>query len=295
MLVGGAGVAWYDSLSNLLKRAMVVAPSANPTLEGFWKDFVSIASKKSFILLICQGAFASSGLAATNFLIEIFQYAGYQDFQASTLVGWMAVGNVVGALGTGHLADECAKRDPATGRIKFGTVGNLCILALLLGLALGDTEEMLNTRHYYALGAVCFLLGMFQLFAYVGAVKPILSEIVPRRVAGQTLAYAAGIDGAIAAVAGAPVVALISQSVFGYQPTELEISDMPTELRKNNLVALTGAFFVVCFTGMLLATVFFALLGQTYETDRQESRHENGEDDEMTLLANKKLGDPMAL
>lgn len=181
-------------------------------------------------------------------------------------------------------ADECARRDPAKGRILYGVAGNCCVIAILLGLAIGGLDNILNVRHYIQLGAICFFTGVFQLWAYVGAVKPILSEIVPRRLTGQTLAYAAGIDGAIASILGAPVLAAIAQELFHYQPTELMINDMSRTLRINNLLALSNAYFTVVLVSMVAATILFAALVQTYQYDKEASLKEDNENEQSTLI-----------
>lgn len=274
----------HEYLSKTLCRAVAISNAEPWHIDQVNRDFSEIMARRSFVLLLCQGAFASTAHYGGSFLIEIFQYAGFEDFQASTFVGWMSLGNILGALGTGVWADECAKKNPANGRILYGVVGNCCIIAILLGIAISGFENILNVRHAQELGAICFIFGVFQLFAYVGAVKPILSEITPRRLAGQTLAYAAGIDGAIASIAGAPVIATISQDVFQYQPTEKKIAEMSRDLRRNNLFALSNAYFCVTLVSLSAATILFALLSSTYQHDKEASAKENGQDEQKTLL-----------
>jgi len=270
MLVAVTGYFMYETLVKTLRRALVVSTSTSDV----GTNALAILSKRSFVLLLCQGAFASTWMAAGSFLIEIFQYAGFADFQASTLVGWISFGSIIGALVTGYWADICAKKDPATGRIFYGTAGNCGMIIILCAMALGGVDTMLNVRHYYELGAICFFMGLFQFAAYIGAVKPILSEIVPRRLAGQALAYAAGFDGAIASVAGAPLVATISQKLFNYQPTDAVIAHMSRELRRNNLMALAKSYMLVMSVSIIAATLCFAMLKLTYESDKNESARE---------------------
>jgi len=263
-----------ENLHKLLRRALVTSNFDS----SFKNNFLAIFSKNSFLLLLCQGAMASTAIHARDFAIEIFQYAGFADFQASTLVSWNAIGQICGALMTGFSADIAAKKYPQNGRIVFGTCGNLVVICILMALGIFGIDGILNVRHYWALGAICFFMGVFQLFAYVGAVKPILSEIVPRRLTGQTLAYAAGIDGAFSAVCGAPLVAAIAEKVFGYEPTEQKVEDMTQDLRKNNLTALSRSFWFVCTICMVLATMLFVLLSLTYYSDKKASEAEDGED-----------------
>lgn len=284
LLVAALMFIMYEYLSKMLSRALVTSNHEPWDLQQSATDSRAILSRRSFLLLLCQGAFASTAHSCGSFLIEIFQYAGFEDFEASTLVGWISIGQIVGALSTGFWADECARRDPAKGRILYGVAGNCCVIAILLGLAIGGLDNILNVRHYIQLGAICFFTGVFQLWAYVGAVKPILSEIVPRRLTGQTLAYAAGIDGAIASILGAPVLAAIAQELFHYQPTELMINDMSRTLRINNLLALSNAYFTVVLVSMVAATILFAALVQTYQYDKEASLKEDNENEQSTLI-----------
>lgn len=281
------GVSMYvlnNFLNETLIRALVTSPGEAWNMTVGASDFMTIISRNSFLVLLAQGAFASTFSAAGGFLIEIFQYAGFEDFQASTLAGLISLGSIVGALGSGYFADQCAKLDPAKGRILYGLLGNCVCVTLLLAMAFGDVDTILNTRHYYGLGAICFITGVFQLFAYVGAVKPILSEIVPRRLAGQAYAYAAGIDGAIAALAGAPVLATIAQKVFDYQPTGDTIATMDSDLRRNNLMALARAYFFVTLVCHLSSSALFTMLIKTYQPDKETSAKENGEYEQKALL-----------
>jgi len=284
MLVAMAGYLMYESLSKTLRRALVISPSTTDVVT----NALAIFAKPSFSFLLCQGAFASAAGAAGSFLIEIFQYAGFADFEASTLVGFMSVGVIVGALVSGYVADICAKKDPKNGRIVVGTIGNCASVVTLLICALCGVDTILNVRHYYQLGAVCFVLGFTQYVAYIGAVKPILAEIAPKRLAGQTLAYAAGIDGAIASIAGAPLVAAVSQKLFKYQPTNKQIADMSQALRKNNLQALAKSYFLVVTVSLIAATFLFAMLRLTYDSDKNASTKENGEDEQKSLLKQDK-------
>jgi len=284
MLVAVSGYLMYDILSKTLRRALVVSPSTADAAA----NAIAIFSKPSFSVLLCQGAFASAAGAAGSFLIEIFQYAGFADFEASTLVGWMSFGTIVGALVSGYWADICAKKDPTNGRIVYGSAGNCASVACLLVIALCGVDTILNVRHYYQLAAICFFLGAFQYAAYIGAVKPILAEIAPKRLAGQTLAYAAGIDGAIASIAGAPLVAAVSQKIFKYQPTNQQIANMSQALRKSNLQALAKSYFLVTTVSLIAATFLFAMLRLTYESDKNASAKENAEDEQKSLLKQDK-------
>lgn len=279
----------HEYLIKTLRQALATTNSNRIDLRTAMSELKEICSRSSFILLICQGAFASTAYAGGAFLIEVFQYAGFEDFQASTLVGWLSVGNIIGALATGVLADQAAKKYPSSGRIVIACSANAVLLLILMSLAAFNFESALNIRNYYLLSAVCLVYGVFQLSSYVGAVKPILAEIVPHRLAGQTLAYAAGIDGAISAIAGAPVVATISEKVFGYKQTDMVIEDMPRDLRRNNLIALASGYFTVTVVSIILATAFFAMLNKTYKADKDSSEKEQ-ENESKALIGGSPSG-----
>jgi MFS family permease len=267
--VGTTLALFREELSNVLSSALLVAP-AN-AVSGFFSDARTVFGKKSFIVLLFQGAFASAGHAAMGFSIMVYQYSGFTDFQASTLVSFNAVGHAAGAIASGFLADRCAKGMPGHGRIYFGQAGSLLSLTMLVGFAVAGAEDFLNSEHYYLIATFSLLLGFFQLWAYVGAVKPILSEIVPFRLVGSTLSYAAAIDGAFASFMGAPVVGFIAESLFGYRKTDQVISEMAISLRESNRDSLCKAFLTVVTTGVGVSFCLFSLLHHVYPEDRNRA------------------------
>jgi len=86
------------------------------------------------------------------------------------------------------------------------------------------------------------------------------------------IGYAAAIDGVVSAMLGGPLIGFLSERVFGYQRTTLDVDAMPEEQRLANLEALSQSLGMVtscCIVGNLLA---FSILHITYKTDRHQAK-----------------------
>lgn len=244
--------------------------SGAPSDTSPFQDFLIIARTRSFILVILQGIFASTARSAMTYLVMLFQYMQYSDFRASTLAGMGDVGQAVGALVAGTLSDSIARKSPLHGRVLLGQAGSLgciCMLTTIVGTIHGG--GLLDNKHFSFLASSMFSLGILSVTAYVGSIKPILVEIVPLRLSGSILAYAAAIDGAVAAFIGAPLVGAVSENVFGYVSTDDTISEMPDAVRETNMLALAKAFIAVFGFSTVMSFVIFSLLHATFPGDRR--------------------------
>mmetsp|Transcript_36404 Transcript_36404/g.66684 ORF Transcript_36404/g.66684 Transcript_36404/m.66684 type:complete len:549 (-) Transcript_36404:39-1685(-) len=234
-----------------------------------------ILRRRSFLVLILQGAFASTGIKAMTYMSMWFQYQGFADVPASTLICSMPLGCIFGALAAGYISDELAKLYPDHGRISFGMVVmvlQLVVLVLMFIPGMNATATDANFRRFLVL---MFLYGAVSVMAYTGAIRPLFTEIVPIRLVGQVIAFGAAIDGAIASVGGNALVGYITQHLFGYQPTSLTIAEMPEELREQNATALAQAISCVSLIAALVTVMAFVLLHCTFVDDRAASRRED--------------------
>lgn len=262
--------AW--SVNPEVKRLGEAPEQSENGRDDAWEDFVSILRTKSFCLVILQGVFASTSRSAMTYLIMVFQYMSFSDFEAASLAGMGDIGQAIGALIAGALSDRIAARLPRYGRVSLGQLGSLGSILLVSGVCVHAVSDpmALHNIHFTVPAIFMLTLGFLTVISYVGAVKPILAEIVPLRMSASTLAYAAAIDGMVAAFIGAPLVGAVSENFFGYHNTDETIVTMPEWERKNNMMALSKAFLLVFGLSTVMSFLIFSMLHFTFPEDTTE-------------------------
>jgi len=266
-LVLGGAAALFSVALVLLARNLPI-PRAEGLAGSAWDDFVETFKMPTFRVVLLQGAFVCTALEAHAFLVIWAQYIGYQNWVAGILVSMGMLGTLVGCFVGGSLGDWAAHKSPDHGRIYVGQVGGSLMLTFWIGIMVVPHK----TRYVYILGLLLFLFGSVKNWEYVGAIRPILVEVAPSRRRGQTIGYAAAVDGIVSASLGGPLIGLLAEQVFGYEQTSLDVNVMPEEQRLGNLGALTRALGVVtaaCITGNLIA---FSILHYTYAADRSAAK-----------------------
>eukprot|EP00933_Yihiella_yeosuensis_P003332 TRINITY_DN10602_c0_g2_i1.p1 TRINITY_DN10602_c0_g2~~TRINITY_DN10602_c0_g2_i1.p1 ORF type:complete len:550 (-),score=67.60 TRINITY_DN10602_c0_g2_i1:88-1737(-) len=239
-----------------------------------------IFKRNSFLVLLLQGAFASTTLKAMQYQMMWYQYLGFDDFRASAIASAAYAGCMVGAFSGGCLSDAIARRYPRHGRICFGQI---CVgLELVVLVFIFMSGEAPSPRGYAAFTqrvGMSFLFGITSIMAYALVVKPLFIEIVPSHMIAQVVALAAAIDGAFSSFLSTPLVGWITEHVFDYQTTTLEIRNMPDTLRRHNANALGKAIGVLTVVSTALTIVSFSLLHCTYPKDHSSAAEEEEEED----------------
>merc|ERR1719199_1895306 len=110
----------------------------------------------------------------------------------------MLLGCGIGALGSGFLSDFLAVRFPMHGRIAsaqeaYSIMGMMLVIGILKGQDYFNSGRM--PIHVFA--SFMLIFGIFSVVGYIGAVKPILSEIVAPRLVATALGFCSAIDNAI--------------------------------------------------------------------------------------------------
>lgn len=276
-LFGLALLGMHTWSTNPVVRKLGEAPEQSQSQRNgggsqIWQDFKSVVRTQSFCLVILQGIFASTSRSAMTYLIMVFQYMSFSDFEAASLAGMGDIGQAIGALIAGSMSDMIAARLPRHGRVFLGQVGSLGSILLVAGVCLHalNHPSSLNKIHFIVPAIFMLALGFMTVVSYVGAIKPILAEIVPARMSASTLAYAAAIDGLVAAFIGAPLVGAVSENVFGYQNTEQTVAEMSVSLRKNNMLALSRAFILVFGLSTVMCFAIFSMLHFTFPQDTKD-------------------------
>ena len=93
-------------------------------------------------------------------------------------------------------------------------------------------------------GLVMFSLGFVASWYSAGCNRPILAEIVQPAERSSIYAMLLSLEGLVGAL-GAPLVGILSEDVFGYQKTDLDVRELPPDFLENNRVALATSIVVV--------------------------------------------------
>lgn len=261
--------AW--SADSLVRR-VGEAPEQEHGADSGWDDFKTIVRTQSFCLVILQGIFASTSRSAMTYLVMVFQYMSFSDFEAATLAGMGDIGQAIGALVAGAVSDAIAAKLPRHGRVYLGQVGTLgsILLAVAVCYQAQKDPSILKNVHFTVPALFMLSLGFMTVVSYVGAIKPILAEIVPTKMSASALAYAAAIDGSVAAFIGAPLVGAVSENFFGYHSTDQTIAEMHARQRENNMLALSKSFILVFGLSTTMSFAIFSMLHFTFPKDAKE-------------------------
>mmetsp|Transcript_106770 Transcript_106770/g.284076 ORF Transcript_106770/g.284076 Transcript_106770/m.284076 type:complete len:530 (-) Transcript_106770:34-1623(-) len=231
-----------------------------------------IVQRRSFLVLLMQGACASTTLKAMQYQVMWYQYLGFSDLVASAITSAAPLGCIGGAIASGYLSDWLATRYPNHGRILMGQAADLAkLLVLFLMFIVCGSLHGLNVGCVTLMTILSFSFGFVSIMAYAGVVKPLFAEIVPPQLIGQVIGFAAAVDGATSSFASTPVVGFITEHVFHYKETKLAVEDMDDAVRAANAAALGSAIAAVTMTSTLLTVLSLGLLHITYPKERMAS------------------------
>jgi MFS family permease len=248
------------------------APSTSP-VSDVYDDFVTMFKRKSFWVLLLQGAFASTTVKAMQYQTMWFQYVGFTDLMASAITSAVPFGCMTGAVMSGYFSDWIARLYPIHGRIFFAQFADLCKLSVLFYTFVICATPGPNPSSEFAERMLqSFLFGFLSIMTYASVIKPLFAEIVPAQMIAQTIAVAAAFDGAFSSIASTPVVGFITEHIFHYQSTTLSFEEMPAQLRERNANALGRSIAAVTLASAALQILSFSLLHLTYPKDSRASR-----------------------
>jgi MFS family permease len=296
------GLAWVISMVRVEVRTGLFAESRTwarlhrtsstewdaTTVESFFGDIAmtvrTIFGRRSFLVLLVQGAFASTTLKAMHYQVMWYQYLGFSDLASSSIASAIYVGCMVGAFTAGPCADKLARLYPKHGRIAFGQFTDGAKLSILvLTFILCGTPNPNDPSVFCVRVSLSFFFGFMSIMAYASVVKPLFVEIVPANMIAQVIALAAAIDGAFSSFASTPVVGMVTENIFGYTRTRLSIHEMPESLRRANADALGHAIGSVAIVSTVLTILSFCFLHFTYPKDIQQSEEDDDSEEDSVI------------
>jgi len=215
----------------------------------------------SYRIVILQGMFQEMSFGAMQFLAMYFQYLGLPDAQAGFAAAMYQFSRGLGYFGGGTIGDVLAKWSPHHGRTFAAQLS--CILSLplvwLLFHVIGDNVP--------AIVVVVFTLGLVSVWPKTACNKPILIDVVPDGCIASATAWDRTIEGGVGHTVGPHAMALICTVVYGYNPTDVQVSDLTVADQMTNMRALASSLFLVVCLCKSSCCLIYCLLHHTYKQD----------------------------
>lgn len=232
-------------------------------LADVFKRARSYFSIPTFRIIVLQGLFGSVPGQAIGFLAMFFQYIGFSDTTAASMVTSFVFMQAVGGVLGGYLGDMAARCSKRHGRI---VVAQVSILSGIPCFALiYYAPPVASSLPFYATACVCY--GLFAYWCMGSAKRPMLSEIVRREDWASIFALDTAFESSCAAVLGANFVGLLAQLLFGYTPVHDHVSQIPLPIRKANTRALALGMLWVTLVPQVICSVIWASLHWIYPND----------------------------
>ena len=122
---------------------------ANPiSLSGSFRNIRVLFSQRTYLLLFFRSALDGIPMNANALLILWFEYMGYSEARASSLVAILLLSNCVSSVTFGIIGDEAHRRFPGRGRIFTAMITLLFqIVATVSLFGAGDVVWEPRARH----------------------------------------------------------------------------------------------------------------------------------------------------
>ncbi|CAO2193156.1 unnamed protein product [Urochloa humidicola] len=172
---------------------------------------------------------------------------------------------MLGALFAGFFGDPLARRFPDTGRIALAQVCTASTVPLAAVLLLGLPDDPAAGAAY---AAAFFFLGFVMPWCPVSTNNPIFAEIVPEKARTTVYAMDRCFESVFASFAP-PLVGILAERVFGYQPTA---SGTSVDADRENAAALGKAVFAEIAVPITVCCLTYSALYWTYPADRQRAK-----------------------
>ena len=171
--------------------------------------------------------------------------------------------HLVDGSGTGWLGDRAHRMNANHGRI---AVAQTSVFAGML-----VTYVLLNwiphtTDHWFTFAITMAAMSMVATWTPAGCLRPVVTDISDEETRGFVLGYWLALEGCASAI-GAPMVAFLSQDVFGYTPSHQPISEMALAARQTNAAALSQALTLTMLLPWAVCFMFFTAMHWVYPAD----------------------------
>jgi len=229
-------------------------------LLGEFRKFFQYMQNPSFLVLLSQGIFGTIPSSALAFTPMYFQYMGIGSM-SGLLTSFKIVGSGIGSICGGYLGDRMCEWSPGHGRIFIAQSSVLFSIPAALSIFLFVPQQPELWPLYAGL---LFSLGLLH-WCSAGCNRPILMELVPPDSIASVVAWMNCIEHLSGFIFGPVGVAMLSELLFDYRPTQKSTQPMTAWEREVNTSAL-GSSLAICTT--LPWTLCFILYGMLHVTYR---------------------------
>ncbi|KAH9538951.1 hypothetical protein CY35_15G034400 [Sphagnum magellanicum] len=227
-------------------------------LRELWKGTRKVLKVRTFQVIVAQGLAGQIPWQAISFTTLWLELMGFKRIDAAISVGLLSVGNMLGSVFGGWVGDFSAQLSPNAGRILCAQFSALIGIPLSGILLLGLPQV---SAPAWAYGFVLFLMGFLMSWNSPATNWPIFSEIVPTHLHTTVFAIDSMIEKSLAA-AGAPLVGILAERLFGYASQKGTGSDL------DNANAIAKGLFSLMSIPFFLCFLIINLLYFTYPRDR---------------------------
>ncbi|CAL4913348.1 unnamed protein product [Urochloa decumbens] len=243
-------------------KATVTAAAALAELVREARDVVRVPT---FQIIVAQGVAGSVPWSALSFAAMWLELVGFTHWQTTVITNLNSIANALGALFAGFVGDPLARRFPDTGRIALAQVCTASTVPLAAVLLLGLPDDPAAGVAY---AAAFFVLGFAMPWCPVSTNNPIFAEIVPEKARTTVYAMDRCFETVFASFAP-PLVGILAERVFGYQPAA---SGTSVDADRENAAALGKAVFAEIAVPITVCCLTYSALYWTYPADRQRAK-----------------------
>ncbi|KAK3033890.1 hypothetical protein RJ639_033525 [Escallonia herrerae] len=237
-------------------------------VKDLFQEAKSVVKVQSFQIIVAQGVTGSFPWSALSFAAMWLELTGFSHEKTAILIAVFVIATSIGGLFGGRIGDILSKRLPDSGRIIISQISSaLAIpLAAILLLALPNDPSSMFMH-----GLFMFITGFCISWNAPATNNPIFAEIVPEK--SRTCIYA--LDRSFESVLSSfapPVVGILAQHVYGYQPVGEGSEDIATD--RGNAASLAKALYTAIGIPMALCCFIYSFLYCTYPRDRKRAKME---------------------
>ncbi|CAN6301729.1 unnamed protein product [Urochloa humidicola] len=219
----------------------------------------------TFQIIVAQGVAGSIPWSALSFSAMWLELVGFTNWQTTVITNLNSVANALGALFAGFVGDPLALRFPDTGRIALAQVCTASSVPLAAVLLLGLPDDPAAGAAY---AAAFFVFGFVAPWCPVSTNNPIFAEIVPEKARTTVYAMDRCFESVFASFAP-PLVGILAERVFGYQPVA---SGTSVDADRENAAALGKAVFAEIAVPITVCCLTYSALYWTYPADRHRAK-----------------------
>jgi len=221
-----------------------------------WRNVRDHWRSHTFRVIVAQGVLGGTAFQANAFELMFFMYLGMSPAQLALMASIHVLPDLVSTTSGGMFGDFMERRCAGRGR---AYTAQICV-AGIISVIFAQYVVFPAFGPLLIPFAICkCILPMFGGMYHPGVLKPLLTEIADPQRRSSIIAWEHALEGTVAACLGSPLVGFLSERVYGYKPSNVEISAMDPSDRKRNLHALQMSIAM-----MMLIPLSVCFLVNTY-------------------------------